>query len=466
MSRRPVYLIPLVLLSAITCTTPPSSAPATQTEDSADLLVLRGILVVDPVRGVIGRPQNIVISNGKVRDIAFITELPHSSTEIDCTGKYAVPGLFDCHTHLAHLATEGEAEARTKLGEFVRRGVTQVRDVGGPIDVLSRLHERITRGETVGPELFFTGPMLERSPLTYEAINERLPGFTVAIDSREDADRLPPELAQRGASMIKIFNRIDRDVFEHLIRVARRNSMQIVFDPGMPLFHDVPIDQALNLGVTSIEHAKAPWPVVLIDELKEEHDRLAAGDGNEMARMMFMMRVAGLGAKSVSMERLHAIADLMIAKDAYLCPTLNVLASLEAMAVAQIKQQQQIEEIPEFMMQAIRKNAAGMETVSQLVVREFAARGVKMLVGQDGIEPEGVFVEMRWMKECGVSDLEILRGATIYPARWLGVDERLGTITPGRDANILIVNRNPLEDVANLEDTFLVLRKGAIVTRE
>ena len=365
---------------------------------------------------------------------------------------------------MAHLTTHTDSDQNAEFAEFVRRGVTQVRDVGGPVDVLSRLHNRIAAREILGPELFFTGPMLERSPLTYAGINEALPGFTVAIDSPQDIDHLLPDLARQGACMIKLFNKIDPKLFEHVVAVARQNSLRIVFDPGMPLFHSTPIDQALALGVTSIEHAKAPWPVVLTDELQEEHDRLRGEKDNEMAHRMFMMRVAGLGVESVSMEKLNCLADTMIQKDACLCPTLRVLDSMEKMAVAQIKETQHIEEIPDFMLNAIRKNVAGMEAVSRLVVRTFAQHGVKMLVGQDGIDPTGVFEEMRWMKQCGVSDLEILRGATIYPARWLGVDDRLGSITLGREANLLIVDGNPLEDIANLEDAGLVVHHGRVVS--
>lgn len=464
-SRMLLVLILLCILSDITCRRPQDRLKPV-TASSQKSLVLMNARITDCVSGVTTTPRDMYIESGYVVKIEKPSESHSPFRVIDCAGKFAVAGLFDCHTHLAHLATQNGENTREKLAGFVKRGITQVRDVGGPIDVLGLMHERIATGELQGPELFYAGPMLERGPLTYAGMNETLSGFTVAVNSTDDVDRILPDLARQGACMVKVFNKIDQDVFKHLIAVAQRNSLRVVFDPGMPLFHWVSMDKAIEMGVSSIEHAKSPWPAVLTDDLKEEHDRLLDSEENEMLRMMFMMRVAGLGTESVSMDKLHRLADLMIEKDAYLCPTLCVLASMEELAIAQVKQQQHIEEIPEFMMQAIRKNIAGMEAVSRLFVREFAAHGVRMMVGQDGVAPAGVFAEMRWMKECGVSDLEILRGATIYPARWLGVEDRLGAIAPGYEANILIVNENPLEDVANLEDAFLVVHKGQVAGRE
>ena len=102
----------------------------------------------------------------------------------------------------------------------------------------------ISAGELKGPEIFFTGPMLEKSPMHWAEFNEELPGFTVAIDSAGDVDRILQELVDNGAGMVKTFNRIDRNVYAHLVETARKHSLRIVHDPGMPLFHSIPMDWA------------------------------------------------------------------------------------------------------------------------------------------------------------------------------------------------------------------------------
>jgi imidazolonepropionase-like amidohydrolase len=412
--------------------------------------------VFDVATGTMGEAGDILVENGRIAEVGRRIVGSKTGKQVECAGKFAVPGLFDCHTHLVHLTKGGEEEVRTKLAAFVANGVTQVRDVGGPIDIIGGMGRRIAGGEMVGPEMFYTGPMLEGSPLTYEEINEEYPGFTVAVDTTEDVDRLLPDLAHQGASCIKVFNKMDREVFRHLAAVARRELLRVALDPGMPLFHRLPMGEAVEMGVTSIEHAKAPWPVVLTDELREQHDALLAKDAGEMTQMAFTMRVSMLGAKSVSLERLRDLADEMRSKNACLCPTMQVFVTMEEMAVEQSKKKMGITEMPEM-------RRAGMEEVSRLVVREFADRGVRLLVGQDGCEPGGAFGEMRRLKDCGVSEAEIIKSATIYPAEWLGVADRLGSISPGKQASILVVDGNPVEDIGQLESTFVVIQNGRIV---
>jgi hypothetical protein len=322
------------------------------------------------------------------------------------------------------------------------------------------MKERISAGEIVGPEMFYSGPLLESSPLMHAEANEKLPGFTVAINSVADVDSILRGLARKGACMVKTFNKINPQLYRHLLEVARSCSLRVVHDPGEPLFNLIPIDTALALGVTSIEHAKAPWPVILTDEFKEKHDSLIASDASPGARMALAMKIMSAGTMSVSTDKLEHLAEEMKSKGAYLCPTLQVLPGLEAMAIEQVKGQFKVDTIPPQMLAMIKTQVGSMQDVSRLCVREFAKCGVKMLVGQDGCDPRGTTKEMKSMEECGVSPGEILKGATIYPATWLGVERRLGSIAEGKQANIVIVNQNPLENIGNIDSIFLVLQNG------
>ncbi|MGA2587516.1 MAG: amidohydrolase family protein [Candidatus Aminicenantales bacterium] len=430
-------------------------------------ILLENVRVFDVSTGRMSEPQSILIMGTRISAVGHIQDPGKKVQRIDCAGKFAVPGLFDCHTHLIELTAKGDDGLKAGLAEFVSRGVTQVRDVGGPIDVLSRTSRRIAEGELTGPEIFYTGPMLEHTPLTWGHLNKQFPGFTVALDSNADVDSVLPELGRKGATIIKTFNNIDPGVYRHIVEVAKRCGLKIVHDPGAPLFHWIPMDQALDLGVTSIEHAKSPWPVVLKDPLKQEHDRLVGPGANQMAQMAFLMKAAGLGVASVSEDRLKKLAEKMNEKGAFLCATLQVLTSnsMEKEAIEETKRQMKVDTLPAPVLEMIRKVVDGMKAVSRHFVREFAGYGVKMLVGQDGCDAAATFSEMRTLKEGGVRESEIIKGATIYPAQWLGVDDRLGSIAPGKQANILVVNGDPLSDIAQLEATFMVIRNGKPVSR-
>lgn len=425
-------------------------------------MLLTNIRIFDVHSGTFSPPMNIKIEGETISYVAIVFDGPVEGREIDCRGKFAVPGLFECHAHLTGL-TLSDNYLKKILAEFVSRGVTQIRDVGGPIDLMSGMKKRISSGEIIGPEIFYAGPMLEKSPMMWSGVNNTFPGFTVAIDDTDDVDSILPLLAEQGASLVKTFNKIDSTVYEHLVQVSGQLSLKIVHDPGTPLYHWIPVDRAIDLGVTSIEHAKAPWPVVLKDEFRQEHDSLAGLDVDPEARRAFQARMSELGTESIAMDRLKQLARKMNENGVYLCPTLYVLSSMEEMALQSKRRDMQVDELPDSVANIIKEAAAGIRAVSCFFVSGLARDSVKMLVGQDSQVPSATFTEMRLMQECGVSEVEIIRGATLYPATWLGVDDRLGSIEPGKQANILVLDANPLEDIQNMEATFLVVNKGNVV---
>ncbi len=124
----------------------------------------------------------------------------------------------------------------------------------------------------------------------------------MSINSKEDVDRVLTELAQKGACMVKTYNKMDLDVYKHLLAVAKELGLKPVHDPGRYLFHGIPMDLAIDLGVTSIEHGIAPWPIVLKDEFKREHERLLAENADEAAQEALMDKVIRLGIESISMD--------------------------------------------------------------------------------------------------------------------------------------------------------------------
>ncbi len=425
--------------------------PETRAQDS---ILLENLHVFDVESGEMRGPLDLAIEGGRIEALGSDAE---GALRIDCSGKFAVPGLCECHAHLAMLTKQGDEHVARQLRAFSTHGVTHVRDVGGPVELLQSMSRRISTGEQIGPEIIYCGPMLEKSPLHWAMHNEEMPGFTVAIDTTDDVDRLLPELAAKGARLLKTFNNQDPAVYEHLVKKASELSLRIVHDPGSPLFHAMPIDRALELGVTSFEHAKAPWPVILKDELQEEHAEILARGVTGMGDMPFTMKVLGHGVDSISLEKLDRLCGSIREKGAYVCPTLRVFDSM--------LEEEPPEEVPEAMRETQQRAIASMNEVSRFLVAELAQRDVKLLVGHDGPAPEGILDEMELMAECGVSEVEILRGATLYPARWLGAAERIGSISPGKEANVLVVSGNPLEAIEHIRSTFLVIQKGEIVFR-
>jgi hypothetical protein len=360
--------------------------------------------------------------------------------------------------HLAFLTTKDEETLKAELAAFVERGVLFVRDVGGPVDVMSELRRRISSGDLNGPEIFFTGPMLESSPLHWEQDNEDLPGFTVPLDSKEDVDALLPILAEKGAPLIKTFNNIKPELYPHIVDTANQHGLKIVHDPGRPLLNWVPLGDALELGVTAFEHAPAPWSYLLKDQYQEKRAALSRPDVEQQQQMAFIEQMFELGIDSISEERLQRLSALMIASNAVLCPTLRAfnVEEEEAQTGAGAEENDEQKRASENMLER-------MLVVCEFIVREMSGSGVKLLVGQDSSEAVGTFEEMRLMSAAGVSNVEVLKGATIYAAEWLEVEDRHGSVEPGKPANLVVLNADPLHDIANVGDVHLVIQHGVIV---
>jgi len=416
--------------------------------------LLQNIHILDVHNTKISPPRNILIEKERIKTVGTgASQKLENIRKIDCTGMYAVPGLFDCHTHLAFLRTMGKTTLKEMLARFVKHGITQVRDVGGPVDLLNEISQAIAKGEMQGPDFYYTGPMLEKSPLHWADHNKILPGFTVPVDSEKDVDRIISELIKGGARLVKTFNKFDPEVYRYLIGECRKHSLRIVHDPGRPFFQMIPMEKAIEMGVTSIEHAMSAWHHALKDKYKDEYRALLAPTAAEEERNDFRQRMGILGAGSVSPKNLEVIAKKMRDNDVCFCPTLYVMELMARQTAAKEEAEGQ---------ERKKRFSEGMIEVGRLIVKEMANQKVKLLVGQDNMNPVGTLIEMRLMNDCGVDEWEIIRGATVYPARWLGEEKRLGSITPGKKANILIVGENPIEDIENIRKIHMVIKNGKI----
>jgi imidazolonepropionase-like amidohydrolase len=434
----------------------------------AERILLKNGNVLDVKDGAIKSNLDILIEGDIIKEVGKIDPGDESGVkQIDCSRKYILPGLFECHAHLTMLTNQPEEEKKAirkecgikhtaegddlekqVLEEFVRKGITQVRDCGGPVNTLRAMRDKISQREYVGPDLFYAGPMLEKSPLRGAENNKRWPGFTVAVDSKQDAENIIEEISGEGASLVKTFGKFDEDVLKCLLEKAREQNLPVTHDPGPTFFHAVPVDKAINLGIRCIEHGKSPWYVTLKDDLKSEHDRLVSDD--PQAKEAFVEKVFAMGADSISMPKLQQLTEKMIDNDVYICPTLRVFRHYA----------EQPEQFNDKELEKFRKRFEVLYEVARVITEEIAKGGIRILVGCDGWSPILTLEEMEELKDAGLSETEIIKGATIYPAHWLGITDEYGSISVGAKANILILRENPLKQIKNARTTCAVLKNG------
>jgi imidazolonepropionase-like amidohydrolase len=111
------------------------------------------------------------------------------------------------------------------------------------------------------------------------------------------------------------------------------------------------------------------------------------------------------------------------------------------------------------MLLRIKSTIATVDSIVDLL----SAHGVKLLVGQDNVKPEGTAEEMILLSKAGVKNEEVLKGATLYAAEWLGIADKYGSIEQGKMADLVILNGDPIADIANIKDVYQVIQHGKII---
>lgn len=443
--------IPFVVLAValLPRCAPDSGADSRDPRPAEGELRVENVRVFDPVRGTFTTPTDILIRGNRIEATGELAPAPTGVERLDGAGRYAVPGLWDCHVHLSFLTLGGDSATSAALEALPRNGITSVRDVGGMLDTIAALSRRVAAGRIAGPRIHYAGPLLTRAlDEDLEQINQLIPGTARVVESEADIDTMLDRLVKMGATMTKSIDGWDPALYRYYVEGARRRSLAVVHDPGAPILNAIPIDSALAIGVRSIEHAQGAWNGVLRADLEREVDEFMTSRADYAEGEDLMRRIMAMGVQSIDPDRLAALADRWADSGTWFCPTLHLAEN----AVAG--------DPPE----AYRLPFEGRLAVTRLVVRELSERGVKLLTGQDGPgDPDGTFEEMEALARAGVSPVEILRGATLYAAQSLDLADEFGTIERGKTADILILDADPLERIENIRSVWRVVYDGRVL---
>lgn len=423
-----------------------------EAQDRKAALLLTNVRIFDVPSGRFAEPQDLLIRDGRIAQVGAVGET--DAFRIDAGGAYALPGLWDSHVHLTPLTMRGGDTLAATLDSMARHGVLYVRDVGGPLDVIAAIARRIANGELRGPTIFYGGPLAERPPLYWARYNTMLPGFTVPIESERDVDALVSKIAAAGGAFVKVFGKWDRQLFKFLRSQAKGRSLGVVVDPGTPLFQDLPVDTLLAMEVTSIEHAHAPWLSLLRADLRVRHDSIAAPGVDPSRRGPFALEVISLGPKSFEDGQLRRLGEVWKRSGIFFCPTLRVSENRRR-TLPPVPSTNSEEERARFW--------NGWADASVAVTRSLASQGIPLLIGQDDLEPMATFEEMELLARIGVPSADVLRAATLHPARSMKREADLGSIQTGKVGDLVLFRGDPLENMGHVRSPWLVVQRGEVI---
>ena len=376
------------------------------------------------------------------------TPVPDGARLIDGSGKYLMPGLADMHVHLEY--TEDPAI----LAMFLANGVTTVRNMDGRPFIVE-WKKRIASGALLGPAIHTAGPLLDGDP-------PLRPDNTVV---RSASDARAAVLAQHAAGydFIKVYTNLSTDAYRAVLSTARERGLKVA--GHVP--RTVAWDEALTGGQDTFEH------------LSDYDDVLEADDSPSKGRYTWFKRFL---AMPLDAAKLAAVARRQSQSSTWTVPTL-VQADREIARPAQVQTWLAGPEaslIPAearaFWRQQVARSTGRMGdedwaviakgSANRLaVVRALHKAGVHLLAGTDTPNP---FVvpgfslpeELTNLTRAGLTPLEALATSTREAAVFLGQSDEWGSVEAGKRSDLVLLDSNPLEDIANVRAISGVMVRG------
>ncbi|MFL6595351.1 MAG: amidohydrolase family protein, partial [Chthoniobacterales bacterium] len=415
---------------------------------------------------------SVLVRKGKIEKVfegSAPTAKSLNAEAIEAAGKTVLPGLIDMHVHLGATGgfyddvakTLDPKSAQRELEAYLYSGVTAVRSAGDDLSRMQKLRHLFASGEKLGAELFFCGPLFTTEGGHGTEYGKFLPeGMRDAFNAQfvrtphtaDEAQRQVDDLAKEGVDAIKgvleggvpgyVFNRMDVNLLHAVADEAHAKHLPVAVHTAKA--QDV--TDAVSLGADSIEHGS------FLEEVPEA--TFAAMKDKGIAYDPTMSVAEGLrdfGAGKADLLK-RSLVQQVTPKD-LLESTMRAAGS------------EQFAEVRK----GISHYPVSLETGGRNLVRAWQA-GVTLVTGSDAgnflvLHGPTVQHEIELWTEAGIPLDVALQAATSNAAKLLRADSRIGTVEEGKEATLLVVDGNPLQDVHALSAISVVLMKGERVSR-
>ncbi len=400
--------------------------------------------VFDAATGQSAPGSTVLIDGNKIRAVGKdgSVMIPSQAERIDAGGKALLPGLWDMHVHIS--PTDGLLH--------MAAGVTSVRDLANDNDALVQLKRDIDSGTAIGPRITMRGFMDGRGPYT---------GPTkVFVDTEAEARTAIDNYAKLGYDGIKVYSSIKPELVPAIIKLAHEKGLRV--SGHVPAF--MTAQQFVEAGADEIQHINMVFLNFFFDEVK---------DTRTPARFIAVAeRGATLDLKS---DRVRSFVRLLKDRNVVLDPTLTAFEGLFIDRPGQISPSYAT--IADRLPPQVRRGflAGGLPVPEGKDARYHESQratlrmtkllydsGIPIVAGTDGLPGFTLHRELELYAQAGISAPEVLRIATLGAARVARKDQELGSITPGKLADLVLVDGDPAKRISDVRRPVLVIKDGAI----
>jgi imidazolonepropionase-like amidohydrolase len=416
-------------------------------------MALVGGQVIDGYEGPPIQDGVVLIAGQRIVAVGRRQEVtvPPGTPVIDTEGMSVLPGLMDMHVHLMILGhADYEHWDKTYLPRFrdeimpiaarqlLMSGVTTARDLGAPLDEILHVKKRIERGEIPGPRLFVSGPFIQRKPyFEWEAF------VRWGVDGPVDARTKVQKIIDAGVDVVKLIDQdqLSDEEVEAVVDTAHRAGRPVVAHAH----REDEIRMGLKHGVDCFEHtglATEPgYPEDILAGLRKRNNTL------------------------------------------YWCPTIEGLFLAEYTARVfpeRLDDPAWRKDMPKDIADDIRQSLRNVTSLDYFTLtfrrlptlankfKQLRETGVTLMVGTDSGIPGNFHTDSTWREletwvRLGMTPLQAIAGATRWPARFLKKEKDLGTLAPGRLADVVAVRGDVLTHIDLLQRVDVVVKNGVRV---
>ncbi|WP_074407740.1 amidohydrolase family protein [Aquimarina megaterium] len=429
-----------------------TSCAQPQKQVSTTAILITDATIVDVSNGTTIEKQQIVIDSGKIKKITSDVENPEGyTTKINAQGKYIIPGLAEMHAHIPQPSTSKE-RIEEVLFLYLSNGITTIRGMlGDPYHL--KLRQRAETGDILSPRIFTSSPSLNGN----------------SLKTKKEAIAKVTAYQKEGYDFLKIHPGITIEVFDQLVKTA--NEVGIPFSGHVPV--DVGIRHAIQSKYASIDHIDG-----FLEGLVPESENVNPGDNG-----FFGYNFTPLADES----KIDELVQLAKDNNTWIVPTQSLFERWFAPVTAdELLKDPEMKYMPTSTLQNWKQRKGQytkenpnfnkeqwqqFNTIRRTLLKKLHDSGHQILLGSDApqlfnVPGFSIHHEIDGMIAAGLTPLDVLQSGTMNPALFFGKEDTFGQIKEGLDADIVILDANPLENSKALKQVSGVLIRGQWLPKE
>jgi imidazolonepropionase-like amidohydrolase len=451
--RKIVVFIIFLVLTAL--------AASAQGGSGQPSLAITNVNVIDATGSPVQAGMTVIIQGNRIVSIGKTAKVkvPKNAQVVDATGQFLIPGLWDMHVHTIFGDwIPGGQEVSLPL--FVANGVTGIRDMGGDLETLLRWRSETSAGTLLGPRMIIAGPMLDGP-------KSRFPS-SLSIATSDEGRKAVDDLKAKGVDFIKVQSFITRDGYFAVVNETKKQGMTLV--GHVP--DSIRASEASDAGQKSIEHLTG-----IFEGASTMEDSFIKGSSKGPKAYLDTYDNSRAAALIARMARNHTwlVPTLVWERGQWLIDDIDYSRD-PVLKYAPASWQHK--SWPSF----TKGILAELDTDDVSVRRRFVQKefeivgamhraGVPVMAGTDTAAAVAVLpgfslhTELEYFVQAGFTPMDALQTATLYPARFLGLQDQLGTVQQGKLANLVLLEANPLQDIRNTRKIAAVVLNGHLLNR-